>query len=121
NIVMPGWLDRWLRLVFVTPETHRIHHSDRYEENMHNYGEMFTMWDRLLGTFQEQPEGGHEAMGIGLPGYRGGRTYNPVRLLAWPLYEGAMGGPDGERGTELHAEQEDAGRDGAVAAGLRAV
>lgn len=69
--------------------------KDRHEENLRNFGEMFTLWDRLLGTYQAQPAGGHEAMRVGLPGYGGGRTYNPLRLLAWPLWESAMGGPEG--------------------------
>lgn len=105
NVRMPGWLDGAMRWVLVTPETHRIHHSDRREENLRNFGEMFTVWDRVLGTFQEQPAGGHEGMRIGLPGLTGGRTYNPVRLLAWPLWEKAMG-------AALTARQPASGREG---------
>lgn len=90
NIVLPRLLDGFLRFFLVTPETHRIHHSDRYEENLRNYGEMFTIWDRLLGTYQAQPVDGHEAMGIGLKGYSGGQMLNAIRLLAWPVYEKAI-------------------------------
>ena len=52
---------------------------------------MFTLWDRLLGTYQAQPAGGHERMGIGMRGYEGARMFNAVRLPAWPIYEKAMG------------------------------
>ena len=90
NLRMPRGLDAWLRLFLVTPETHRIHHSDDIRENFKNYGEMFTMWDRILGTYKAQPEGGHENMGIGMKGYRGNRMFNPVTLLAWPFYDKAI-------------------------------
>jgi len=90
NIVIPEKFESWLRLVIVTPETHRIHHSDLVAENHHNYGEMFTFWDRLIGTYQPQPAAGHERMGIGMRGYAGGQTYNLLRLLAWPIYEKAL-------------------------------
>ena len=90
NIEVPQRLENWLRCVIVTPETHRVHHSDLPAENRENYGEMFTFWDRVLGTYQAQPANGHRAMGIGIRGYEGGQTYNPLRLLAWPLYERAL-------------------------------
>lgn len=90
NIVLPQRLDGFLRLFLVTPETHRIHHSDRMEENMRNFGEIFTVWDRLLGTHQEQPADGHEAMGIGLRGHSGQAMWNPIRLLIWPFYDKAI-------------------------------
>lgn len=90
NARMPGWLEGPLRWVLVTPDTHRVHHSERWEESMRNYGELFTVWDRMLGTFQEEPAGGHEGMRMGLPGLRDGRTYNPARLLVWPFADGAL-------------------------------
>jgi hypothetical protein len=90
NIVLPRALDAPLRLVLVTPETHRIHHSQRGDENRRNYGEMFTLWDRLLGTHQEQPALGHANMKVGMRGLEGSQLWNPLRLLAWPLYDNAI-------------------------------
>jgi len=90
NIVLPTALDAPLRLVLVTPETHRIHHSQRGDENRRNYGEMFTLWDRLLGTHREQPALGHANMKVGMRGLEGGQLWNPFRLLAWPLYDNAI-------------------------------
>lgn len=96
NIRIPARVENVLRLVIVTPETHRIHHSDDMRENFKNYGEMFTLWDRLLGSYQAQPAAGHERMGIGMKGYRGNRMFNPVTLLLWPFYDKAVGLPEPE-------------------------
>lgn len=90
NIVLPQRLDQLLRLVLVTPEYHRVHHSDRPEENRHNYGEMFTLWDPLFRTRQAQPADGHERMGVGMKGYRGSHLWNPIRLIGWPFYDRAV-------------------------------
>lgn len=94
NVRMPARLETWMRWAIVTPETHRIHHSDDIEESQRNFGEMFSFFDRILGTYRAQPAQGHEAMGIGLKGYQDARTFNFVRMLAWPFYDGAMGSPD---------------------------
>lgn len=44
-------LDRILSLVFVTPNVHEIHHSRELAETNSNYGNVLTIYDRLLGTF----------------------------------------------------------------------
>jgi sterol desaturase/sphingolipid hydroxylase (fatty acid hydroxylase superfamily) len=66
NVRLPLWLDRLVRLVVVTPEMHRVHHSvDRNETNT-NFGFNLPWWDYLLGTYRAQPAAGHEEMQIGL-------------------------------------------------------
>ncbi len=42
-----GRLDRWLRLLIVTPAMHKVHHSDLPAETDSNYGALFSFWDRL--------------------------------------------------------------------------
>jgi sterol desaturase/sphingolipid hydroxylase (fatty acid hydroxylase superfamily) len=66
NVRIPGGLDRLLRLVIVTPDMHRIHHSVIRRETDSNYGFYLSVWDRLFGTYTEDPEKGHEGMEIGL-------------------------------------------------------
>ena len=51
NWKLPLWLDRWLRLVVVTPDMHRVHHSAIGEETDSNYGFNLPWWDWLLGTY----------------------------------------------------------------------
>lgn len=66
NVKLPKGLDRVLRFVVVTPDMHRIHHSVIRRETDSNYGFYLSVWDRVFGTYVEEPEKGHEAMEIGL-------------------------------------------------------
>ncbi|MGB8812253.1 MAG: sterol desaturase family protein [Paracoccaceae bacterium] len=66
NIRLPLWLDRTVRLVLVTPDMHRVHHSVHRHEHDSNYGFALSIWDRLFGTYVPQPQAGHDAMTVGL-------------------------------------------------------
>jgi len=66
NFKLPARLDRMLRWVIATPDTHRAHHSTIVNEQNTNYGFFLIWWDKLFGTYTEVPQGGHEAMPIGL-------------------------------------------------------
>ncbi len=57
NIALPGWLDRALRRVIVTPALHKVHHSVRRVEADSNYGSLFSWWDRWFGTWRLLPPG----------------------------------------------------------------
>jgi sterol desaturase/sphingolipid hydroxylase (fatty acid hydroxylase superfamily) len=66
NLALPGHLDRTLRLVLVTPDMHRVHHSTDRAEHDSNFGFCLSIWDRLFRTYRAQPAQGHDAMTIGL-------------------------------------------------------
>lgn len=66
NVMLPLSLDRWLRYGLVTPDMHRVHHSVRMDEGNSNFGLVFPWWDRLFGTYCDQPIAGHESMSLGL-------------------------------------------------------
>lgn len=66
NMRLPLRLDAVLRLVLVTPDMHRVHHSVHRHEHDSNYGFALSIWDRLLGTYVAQPAEGHDGMTIGL-------------------------------------------------------
>ncbi|MBZ0130271.1 MAG: sterol desaturase family protein [Rhodobacteraceae bacterium] len=66
NIRLPQALDRVVRLVLVTPDMHRIHHSVHRAEHDSNYGFALSLWDRILGTYVAEPAEGHLDMTIGL-------------------------------------------------------
>lgn len=70
NVRLPAGLDRWLRWLVVTPDMHRVHHSVEDDEANSNFGFNLPWWDRLLGTYRDQPRGGHQGMTIGIRGYR---------------------------------------------------
>ncbi len=66
NVRMPIWMDKLIRMFVVTPDMHRVHHSVKKNEHDFNYGFFLSVWDRLFGSYLDQPEDSHEAMAIGL-------------------------------------------------------
>jgi sterol desaturase/sphingolipid hydroxylase (fatty acid hydroxylase superfamily) len=70
NLRLPPALDRVLRLVVVTPDMHRVHHSIEEDETNSNFGFNLPWWDRLFGTYRAQPRAGHEGMTIGITTFR---------------------------------------------------
>jgi sterol desaturase/sphingolipid hydroxylase (fatty acid hydroxylase superfamily) len=70
NIRLPAGLDRWMRWVVVTPDMHRVHHSIEDDESNSNFGFNLTWWDRLFGTYRNQPRAGHIGMTIGIRDHR---------------------------------------------------
>jgi sterol desaturase/sphingolipid hydroxylase (fatty acid hydroxylase superfamily) len=59
-----------LRKVLITPDLHRVHHSILRNETNSNYGFNLSIWDRIFGTYIDQPEKGHTEMTIGIPEFR---------------------------------------------------
>jgi len=91
NIDLPRPLDRVLRLVVVTPDMHRVHHSSDPAETNSNYGFNLPWWDRLLGTYRAQPAKGHQDMEIGIEQFRTRRELWLDRMLVQPLRGPASG------------------------------
>jgi sterol desaturase/sphingolipid hydroxylase (fatty acid hydroxylase superfamily) len=56
NLAIPGVIDRLLSLVIVTPNLHRIHHSQVVAETNSNYGSVLSWWDRIFGTNNDRPD-----------------------------------------------------------------
>ena len=51
NIRLPKKLDQWISYIFVSPDMHKIHHHYRLPYTDTNFGNIFSIWDRMLGTF----------------------------------------------------------------------
>lgn len=85
NIRMPSWLDRALRWVVVTPDMHRVHHSIFVRETNSNFGFNLPWWDRLFGTYRDQPTAGHETMTIGIEQFREPAEQRLDRMLTQPF------------------------------------
>ena len=66
NIRIPAFLEKSLRLLSVTPDMHRIHHSVIPAETNSNFGFIFSFWDRFFGTYRPQPQEEQEKMKLGL-------------------------------------------------------
>ena len=70
NIGLPKTLDKIVRWFLVTPDMHRVHHSTEDDEANSNFGFSLTWWDRLLGTYREEPRAGQMGMTIGINKFR---------------------------------------------------
>ena len=89
NLRLPPGLDRMLRWVLVTPDMHRVHHSDIPAETNSNFGFNLPWWDRLFGTYRAQPSLGHEGMTIGLDTFREEADLHLHKMLVQPFKRGA--------------------------------
>jgi sterol desaturase/sphingolipid hydroxylase (fatty acid hydroxylase superfamily) len=85
NVRIPGAVDRALRTVFVTPDVHRIHHSQTARESRSNFANIFSWWDRLFGTYIDQPATGHAGIQFGLPEFTARKHTTIPWMLAQPF------------------------------------
>lgn len=85
NVALPKGLDAAVRLIVVTPDMHRVHHSVHPYETNSNYGFNLTWWDRLFGTYRAQPDEGHDGMTIGLYEYQDPADLGLPDLLVQPF------------------------------------
>jgi sterol desaturase/sphingolipid hydroxylase (fatty acid hydroxylase superfamily) len=76
NVRLPESVDRIVRWVLVTPNMHSLHHSSHQPETDSNYGVVFTIWDRLFGTYRVDPIRGWGKLQIGLKEIRDDRAWN---------------------------------------------
>jgi sterol desaturase/sphingolipid hydroxylase (fatty acid hydroxylase superfamily) len=76
NVRLPESLDRIMRWILVTPNMHSLHHSSHQPETDSNYGVVFTIWDRLFGTYRAKPAWGYGKLQIGLKEIRDDRAWN---------------------------------------------
>lgn len=85
NVQLSAKTDRYLRIFLVTPDMHRVHHSVIRQETDSNFGFNLTWWDRVFGTYRNQPEHGHLGMTIGLEDYRTEQDQQLGRMLVQPF------------------------------------
>jgi sterol desaturase/sphingolipid hydroxylase (fatty acid hydroxylase superfamily) len=85
NVRMPARLDRALRWMVVTPDMHRVHHSIKRGETNSNFGFNLPWWDRMFGTYRDQPLAGHTGMTIGIEQFRGPSELRLDRMLLQPF------------------------------------
>lgn len=82
NVRIPGWLERALLRLIVTPGMHRVHHSRMKLQTNSNYGSVLPYWDRWCGTFW-QPDAAN--LSIGLDGLDDHKWQSLWGMLATPL------------------------------------
>lgn len=100
NLRLPPGPERVLRWVVQTPDMHRVHHSADPREQQCNLSAIFSVWDRLFGTYADRPAAGALAMRIGVTGFEAPRHLS----LSWMLRNPALSADEpGSRGAAAHA------------------
>jgi sterol desaturase/sphingolipid hydroxylase (fatty acid hydroxylase superfamily) len=96
NIRLPATLDRWLRLLFVTPNMHKVHHSRHLPETDMNYSNLLSIWDRLGRSYSHGPN--FAEMHYGLDGFDDQDKQSVGGLLKMPFMKswGQPGEPPDE-------------------------
>jgi sterol desaturase/sphingolipid hydroxylase (fatty acid hydroxylase superfamily) len=89
NLRFPETADRALRALIVTPGMHRVHHSEAIAEQNSNYGTIFSLWDRLFGTYVVAHSAGSEAH-CGLVELPNGSALNVAQLLVLPFRDSSQ-------------------------------
>ena len=85
NLFIPTWLDRYIRVLLVTPDFHRVHHSVHISEMHNNYGFFLSIWDRISKTYLVKPIDGHKEMKIGLGFFRKEKEQRLDKMLTQPF------------------------------------
>lgn len=85
NIRLPAAVDRCLRLVVVTPDFHRSHHSSQREFTDSNFSTILPWFDYLFGSYRDRPFHSHDNMEIGLEQFRDIKDTRLDKLLTMPL------------------------------------
>ena len=85
NSSLPGWLEKPLRWIFVTPDMHRVHHSVEVREQWSNLGEIFPWWDYLFQTYLKAPAAGQDQMRFGIKGIQSDQSLKFSFLLLHPF------------------------------------
>ena len=78
NISLPKKLDTVLSYFIVSPDMHKVHHHYVLPYTDSNYGNIFSIWDRLFGTFMTLPK---EAIKYGIDTYQNLEEHNKLSNL----------------------------------------
>jgi len=90
DIRIPSKLDHYLKSILITPSLHHLHHALDMRASNHNFGVIFSFWDRIFGTFMiDHPESGQEidvrGIDYGLRDYREPGKLNLALLMMMPF------------------------------------
>jgi len=84
NATLPAPIDRTLRMLIVTPDMHRVHHSIEHPEFNRNFGFNLSIWDKIFGTYKKEPDLGQTGMNIGLSQYKKSEKQSILWMILLP-------------------------------------
>ncbi len=85
NLNIPIKFDQILRKFIVTPDMHRIHHSQIKDETNSNFGFNLSCWDKLFGTYKQLARKSQIDIDIGLEEYQDTNRTGLVKILLIPF------------------------------------
>jgi len=85
NLRVPQPVDRLLRMLMITPAMHRVHHSREVREQNTNFGTVFSVWDKLFGTYSVGLAEGMQPPNNGLAEITKGSDLSGAGLLILPF------------------------------------
>lgn len=78
NVGLGRW-DHWIRRLIVSPNMHKVHHSDEPVETNSNYSTVLSVWDRVFGTYRDRDN--HDQIRFGVPSLEG-EAFQTLKGLA---------------------------------------
>jgi sterol desaturase/sphingolipid hydroxylase (fatty acid hydroxylase superfamily) len=84
NFKIPSWIEKYGRYIFSTPGWHKIHHADEQSLTDSHYGDVFTFWDRIFGTWRPTRP---EEIKYGLPDFAYEERQKALFLLKSPFLD----------------------------------
>lgn len=85
NFRLPTWLEKRARGLIITPDLHRVHHSQNPDETNSNYGFCLSLWDRLGGTYRAQAQKPQAEIDLGLAQCQGAERDQLWAMLRLPF------------------------------------
>lgn len=85
NASLPALSERISRYLFVSPDMHRIHHSEAIAEQNANFGDIFPWWDRIFGTYLQDPAAGQAGLILGVHGQQEASSLSVGFMLRLPF------------------------------------
>jgi sterol desaturase/sphingolipid hydroxylase (fatty acid hydroxylase superfamily) len=86
NLSLPPTFDRAIRYVIVSPNMHKVHHSQYQPETDSNYCSVLSVWDRIFGSYREKPD--YREIRFGLVGYSDDAHQSLRGMAVTPLHSG---------------------------------
>ena len=88
NAHLPKKVDFLMHKIIVTPDMHRVHHSQNLSETHSNFGFFLSIWDKWFNTHIPQPELGHKKMEIGVAKFQTTNEQRIDKMLTQPFRNG---------------------------------
>ncbi|MDA0986066.1 MAG: sterol desaturase family protein [Bacteroidetes bacterium] len=83
NIKFPKWFDNFLEIFIVSPDMHKVHHSRKQIETDSNFANIFSIWDRIFGSYRKVED--TESIEYGLAEFRTEKDDTITSLLKNPF------------------------------------